>query len=92
MALNKEIKIDQITVTDNFVVMIRERTVIMENNAELSQTYHRTTLEPGDDYSKMPENVIKICEVMWTPEIIAEYQAKKNAAFQELLSRQTQGN
>jgi DNA-binding transcriptional LysR family regulator len=75
MALNKETVIDQITVTENGIVLYREATRILEDGVQLSQTYHRRSLAPASDLTGIPENVVAICNVVWTPEVIASYQA-----------------
>jgi hypothetical protein len=76
MSLTKEISIDQITVTENGVVLYREATKIMEDGNELSKTYHRSSLVPGQDLTGIPANVAAICNVAWTPEVVAAYQAQ----------------
>jgi hypothetical protein len=75
MAILKETLIDQITVTENGTVLYREATRISEDGVKLSQTYHRTSLEPASDLTNVPANVVAICNTAWTPEVIAAYQA-----------------
>ena len=75
MAITKQIVVDQITVTENGIVLYREATRIMEDGNQLSQTYHRTSLTPAQDLTGQPANVVAICNVAWTPEVIAAYQA-----------------
>jgi len=75
MSLTKTTVIDQITVTENGIVLYREATRIMEDGDQLSQTYHRTSLTPAQDLTGHPANVVAICNVAWTPEVIAAYQA-----------------
>jgi hypothetical protein len=79
MALTKTTNIDQITVTENGIVLYREVTRILEDGVQLSQTYHRTSLAPASDLTGVPDNVAEICNVAWTPEIIAAYQAQVEA-------------
>jgi DNA-binding transcriptional LysR family regulator len=76
MALSKETVVDQITVTENGIVLYREATRIMEDGQQLSQTYHRTSLTPAQDLTGQPANVVAICNVAWTPEVVAAYQAQ----------------
>jgi len=76
MALTKETVVDQITVTENGVVLYREATRIVDDGKQLSETYHRTSLTPGQDLIGIPANVVAICNVAWTPAVIAAYQAK----------------
>jgi len=75
MSLTKELKIDQVTVTENGIVLFREATRILEDGVELSKTYHRSSLTPGQDLSGVPANVQAICNAAWTPEVIAAFQA-----------------
>ena len=77
MALTKEVVVDQITVTENGIVLVRETTKIMEDGKELSKQYHRTSFAPADDVSAQPQNVQDICNVAWTTEIITAYQAQQ---------------
>lgn len=76
MALTKETVIDQITVTENGIVLYREATRIMEDGNQLSQTYHRSSLIPAQDLTGVPANVVAICNAAWTPEVVAAYQAQ----------------
>jgi len=76
MAITKETVVDQITVTENGIVLYREATRIMEDGQQLSQTYHRTSLTPGQDLTGQPANVVAICNAAWTPEVVAAYQAQ----------------
>jgi DNA-binding transcriptional LysR family regulator len=79
MALTKETVVDQITVTENGTVLYREATRIMEDGTQLSQTYHRTSLAPEADLTGVPANVAAICNLTWTPEVIAAYKAQQAA-------------
>lgn len=75
MALSKEVKIDQVTVTESGIVLFREVTRILEDGNLLSQTYHRSSLAPASDLTGIPANVAVICNAAWTTEVIAAYQA-----------------
>ena len=79
MALTKETVVDQITVTEFGTVLYREATRIMEDGTQLSQTYHRSSLAPEQDLTGVPANVAAICNVAWTPEVIAAYKAQQEA-------------
>ena len=79
MALTKETVVDQITVTENGIVLYREATRIMEDGVQLSQTYHRSSLAPESDLTGVPANVVAICNVAWTPEVIEAYKAQQAA-------------
>jgi len=75
MSLTKSTTVDQITVTENGIVLYREATCIMEDEKELSKTYHRTSLTPNQDLTGVPANVVAHCNVAWTDEVIAAYKA-----------------
>ena len=79
MALTKSTVIDSITVTENGIVLYREATRIMEDGNELSKTYHRNSLTPGQDLTGIPANVVAHCNLAWTAEVIAAYQAQMAA-------------
>jgi len=55
MAITKETAIDQITVTENGIILYREATRIMEDGTELTKTYHRNSLSPAQDLTGVPE-------------------------------------
>ena len=84
MALTKEVAVDQITVTENGIVLVREATTVKEDGIELSKKYHRASFTPGQDVSDQPANVQSICQAAWTPEIIAAYQAQIEEAQNRL--------
>ena len=75
MSTFTEIKvIDQITVTENGVVLYREATRVIKDDVQIAETYHRTSLTPGQDLTDQPAQVIAICNAAWTEEVIAAYQ------------------
>jgi len=80
MAITKQTIVDQITVTENGIVLYREATRIIEDGKVLTQTYHRSSLTPGQDLTGQPTNVVAICNTVWTPEVIAAYQAQLEAS------------
>jgi len=75
MSLTKATVVDQITVTENGIVLYREATRIMEDGNQISQTFHRTSLTPAQDLTGQPANVVAICNAAWTAEVVAAYQA-----------------
>lgn len=76
MALTETKTVDQITVTENGVVLFREATRILKDGEQIAQTFHRTSLTPGQDLTGQPANVVAICNVAWTPEVVAAYEAQ----------------
>ena len=76
MALTETKVIDQITVTENGIVQVREATRILKDGEQIAQTYHRTSLTPGQDLTGQPDNVVAIATAAWTAKVIAAYQAQ----------------
>ena len=76
MALTETKVIDQITVTENGTVLYREATRILKDGEQIAQTYHRSSLTPGQDLAGQPDNVVVIATAAWTAEVIAAYQAQ----------------
>ena len=83
MSLTKTTTVDQITVTENGIILYREATRIMEDGNQISQTYHRTSLTPGQDLTGQPANVVAICNAAWTTEVIDAYNAQVAAQTPE---------
>ena len=79
MALEKTVAVDQIEVVANGIVQVREATVITEDGKQISKTYHRHTIAPGQDYSNEEARVQAVCAAVHTPECIAAYQAQQEA-------------
>jgi hypothetical protein len=77
--INKETTVDQITIQENGIILYREATKIIEDGKELTKTYHRSSLTPGQDLTGQPANVVAICNTVWTAEVIAAYQAQLEA-------------
>jgi hypothetical protein len=86
MVLTKETAVDQITVTEKGIVLVRETTTIKEDGVELSKKYHRTSFTPNQDVSGQPDNVQAICAAAWTPELVSAWndEQARIAAEQEV--------
>ena len=68
--------IDQITVTENGIVLYREATRILKDGEQIAQTFHRTSLTPAQDLTGQPANVVAICNAAWTADVVSAYQAQ----------------
>ena len=75
MALTKEVKVDRIEVLENGSVQVRTKTAIMEDGKEISSTFHRHVVSPGDDYSVETSRVQAICAATHTTAVVSAYQA-----------------
>jgi len=79
MSLTKTTVVDQITVTENGIILYREATRIMEDGKQISQTFHRSSLVPEQDLTGVPANVVAICNAAWTEEVKTAYRAMVEA-------------
>ena len=83
MALEKQVVVDFIEVTENNSVQVRTKTAILEDGVEISGKFHRHVVSPGDDYSQENPKVKAICAAVQTPEVIAAYKAMMEAVKAE---------
>ena len=79
MSLTKEQVIDKIEIVENGIILVREKTQILEDGKELSSSYHRWSFKPGSDVSNQPANVQAIAAAAWTPAVSAAYEAQVEA-------------
>lgn len=75
MALEKVISVDLIEIVENGSIQVRTKTAIMEDGKQISGTFHRHVVVPGQDYSSEDAKVQAICKATHTAEVIAEYKA-----------------
>ena len=80
MALEKVQIVDRIEVLENGCVEVRTKTAILEGGQQISGTFHRHVVAPGDGYKSEDAKVQAICAAVHTPEVIAAYQAALEAA------------
>lgn len=81
MALEKIEIVDKIEVLENGSVQVRTATKILEDSVQISGTFHRHVVAPGDTYSQEDARVQAICAVVHTTEVIAAYQASQQASL-----------
>lgn len=75
MSLEKSIIVDKIEVLENGCVQVRTKTAIIEDGVQISGSFHRHVVVPGDDYSQEDARVQTICSAAHTDEVIAAYKA-----------------
>ena len=78
MAITKEIVEDKIEIVDCGgwkVVQVRTATVVKDDGAELSRSFHRHVVAPDDDWSSASTEVKTICDAMHTDSAKAAYAA-----------------
>ena len=80
MALTEESFADKIEVVGDFAhVQVRTATVIKRDGQEISRSFHRHVIQPGDDYSAEDPKVQAVCSAVHTPEAIEAYKAHMEA-------------
>lgn len=83
MALTEETAVDKIEIVGSFNhVQVRTATIIKKDGVEISRSFHRHVVAPGQDTSNEVDKVQAICAVVHTPEVVAAYEA--HLAEQEL--------
>lgn len=79
MALEKIVLADRVEVLENGVIQVRTKTAIMEDGKQISGTFHRHVIAPGNDYLSEEARVKAICKATHTADVIAAYKAAQAA-------------
>ena len=78
MTLEKSTIIDKIEIVGPYRhIQIRTATVIMENDVELSRSYHRRVITPGDDLSGETSEVVNISSAVHTKDVKEAYKLEE---------------
>ena len=76
MALTERTEEDKIEIVGAFKqVQVRTATIIEKDGVELTRSFHRHVVAPGDDTSEESSEVQAICAAVHTQAIIDAYQA-----------------
>lgn len=75
MTLSEKITIDKIEVLEAGQIQVRTATVIEKDGKELTRTFHRHVLNPGEDLSNEDPKVAAVATAIWTPEVVEAWQA-----------------
>jgi hypothetical protein len=75
MPLEKVVLVDLIEVVENGNVQVRTKTAIMEDGKQISGSFHRHVVSPGNDYSSEDARVQAICKATHTAAVVAAYKA-----------------
>jgi hypothetical protein len=81
MAITKELIVDRIEVLENGCVQVRTKTAIMEDGKQISGTFHRHVVAPGDDYSAETDRVKAVCAATHTADVVNAYKAAQPSAL-----------
>ena len=78
--LTESKEVDKIeVVTDYNVLQVRTATSVKKDGEEIARSYHRHIVCPGDDLSNEDAKVVSIANALWTPELIAAFNEKRDA-------------
>lgn len=80
MPITKQSVISHIGILEDGQLQIRLSQRIFEDGVLLAEKYHRRVLAPGDSTTNEDSRVSSIAALLWTPQVIADYEAAKNAA------------
>jgi hypothetical protein len=81
MALSERIEIGSREVLPDGQIQVRTDSIIERDGIEISRTYHRHVVAPGDDLTDQDPSVQRIAKAEHTPAKIAAYKlAQENAA------------
>ena len=62
------------------IIQCREANIVEKDGVEVGRTYHRHVRVPGEDVSSDCAEVQAVATALWTPEVIAAYQASLTQA------------
>ena len=75
MALIEKQIVDLVELVQSNHIQVRTANIIERDGVEVTRTFHRHVLSPGDDISGQDPKVQAIANAVWTEEVIAAYQA-----------------
>lgn len=75
MALIEKQIVDLVELVQSNHIQVRTATIIEKDGVEIARTFHRHVLAPGDNVTNEDPKVQAIANAVWTPEVIAAYQA-----------------
>lgn len=78
MALSEITKVDSIELIETNHIQVRTATIIERDGVEISRSFHRHVLSPGDDVTNEDPKAQAIANAIWTEEVIAAFQAAQN--------------
>ena len=79
MALTERTEISRREVLADGQIQVRTDTVIERDGVEVSRSFHRHVIVPGDDVSGEDASVQTVANAVHTAEVIAAYEAAKAA-------------
>jgi hypothetical protein len=87
MALSESIEYDKIEIVGQYKhVQVRKATVIKKDGKEITRSFHRYVLTPDIDLQQRsePNEVVAVCNAVWTQEVKDAWKAYQELSSQEL--------
>ena len=75
MALEKKEITGSMEVGEVGAISVRTDTVITDDGTEVSRSFHRKVISPGDDVSGEDARVQAVANAVWTDEVVAAWEA-----------------
>ena len=79
MALTEESIVDRVEVMEHGQLQVRTANVVKRDGVEISRTFHRHVVRPGDDLSLEDPRVAESGAVVHTAEVITAYKAAQES-------------
>ena len=77
MALTEDTIVDSIDVLPDGQIQVRKANRVFRDGVEISKSYHRHVVSPGQDLSLEDPRVAEIGAVVHTEEVIAAFKEKQ---------------
>ena len=75
MTLTKQLVVDKIEALRTGTLVVHTATKIFEDGQNISESVNGYSLFPGDNLDGQDASVIAVANALWTPDVIAAYQA-----------------
>ena len=76
--LEKKEVIDSMNVLEDGQIQVRRATLVLEDGKEISKTYHRWVLSPGQEIDDQEDKVKSVANAVWTEDVVKKHKEKSN--------------
>jgi regulator of protease activity HflC (stomatin/prohibitin superfamily) len=73
----EKVVIGKVEVLEDGQIQIREDTKVYKDGVEISKTYQRHVIEPGQELSKEDDRVEAVANAVWTTDVVTAFKAEK---------------
>lgn len=80
MALYERVVTDKIEVLESGSIQVRQATIIERDGVELTRSFHRWVLNPGDSLSGQDPRVVAIATAVWTDDVVKAYTDRQSVS------------